>query len=111
MSYCLGVLHGAMVSRPRAVEAWAEADRMQARVLHEGVLDALQKIGWIVAIDDSQADEGLTRRLVWAKGTRDAERTLEGTPPGYLGLLKHEALDPKNQSATREWLDGVSQRT
>src|SRR5680860_213762 len=105
--YHLGVVHGALVSRSRAAEAWAEADRIEAMALHEGVLDALKKIGWIVDIDDSEADVGKTRWLLWAKDADDAERIVEGTPLGYLGLLKQVAIDPKNESATREWLDRV----
>ena len=60
--YRLGVLYGAMVSRSRAAEAWAEADRIEATALHDGVLDALKKSGWIVDIDDSETDVGVLGR-------------------------------------------------
>ncbi len=41
--YRLHVLHAAMVSRERAASAWDEADRIEARTLHAGVVDALRE--------------------------------------------------------------------
>ncbi len=58
--YRLYLLHAELVSRSRAAAAWAEADRMEAMALHDGVLDAFRKLGWIVDIDDSEADVGLS---------------------------------------------------
>ena len=105
--YRLGVLHGAMVSRSRAAEAWAEADRIGALAMHEGVLEALKRIGWLVDVDDSEADVGITRWLIWTKGAIEAREVLEGTPLGYLGLLEPKSIEMEDAPPVRKWLERV----
>lgn len=105
--YRLYLLHGAMVSRERAEAAWDEADRIEALSLHAGVVDALKKIGWVVDVDDSEADYGQTRWLLWVRDLFDALEIVAGTPLGYLGLLKMKLLEPEDAVSTREWLKRV----
>ena len=105
--YHLHVLHASMVSRERAVWAWEEADRIEALVLQEGVVDALKKIGWIVDVDDSEADYGQTRWLLWVRGQLEFIDVVAGTPLGYLGLLKPVSLLPDTELDAREWIDRV----
>jgi len=66
-SYHLHLLHGEMISRSGAEAAWDEADRIEAPALHEGVLDALRKIGLLVDIGVSRAPIGVHR---WTKKQR-----------------------------------------
>ena len=105
--YHLHVLHAAMVSRERAGEAWAEAERIGAFELQAGVLDALGKIGWLVDVDDSEAEYGKTRWLLWVRDANEILEIVEGTPLGYLGLLKPTSLLPDTAQETREWLARV----
>lgn len=105
--YRLHLMHAGMVSRERAEKEWHEADRIEALALQEGVVDALQKIGWIVDVDDSEADYGQTRWLLWVRDVNDVPEIVAGTPLGYLGLLKPKGLVPDTEVDTREWLERV----
>ncbi len=105
--YRLHVLRLTTVSRERAKAAWDEADRIEAMVLQEGVLDALKKIGVLVDVDDSEADSGTVQWLLWARGTIEWVDIVEGTPLGYLGVLKPKSLDFDDAPVTREWLERV----
>ncbi len=105
--YHLYVLHGRLVSREHSVWAWEEADRIEALALQEGVVDGLKKIGWIVDVDDSEAGYGKTRWLLWLRDTLEYIDIVEGTPLGYLGLLKPVSLFPDTDQGTREWLERV----
>ena len=105
--YHLHLLHASMVSRGRAVWAWEEADRIEALTLQAGVVDALRTIGWIVDVDNSEADYGQTRWLLWVRDVYEAKEIVEGTPLGYLGLLKAKQLDVEDAPGTREWLERV----
>ncbi len=105
--YQLYVLHGVMVSRERAASAWEEADRIEARTLHAGVVDALREIGWVVDVDDSEEDYGHTRWLLWLKDVNDFTEIVAGTPLGHLGLLKAKSLDLEDAPSTLEWLERV----
>lgn len=105
--YHLHLLNASMVSREQAVWAWEKADRIEALALHAGVVDALKKIGWIVDVDDSEADYGQTRWLLWVRGNLEFIDVVAGTPLGYLGLLKPVTLFPDTALETREWLERV----
>jgi len=105
--YRLHLLHAAMVSRGRAEAAWDEADWIEALVLQEDVVDALKKIGWVVDVDNSEADYGQTRWLLWVRDLFDALEIVKGTPLGHLGLLKMKLLEPEDALSTRESLERV----
>ena len=105
--YRFHVLRAALVSREEAKAAWDEADRIEALVLQEGILDALKKIGVLVDVDDSEADSGTVRWLLWAKDILDPKEIALGTPLGYLGVLKPRFLDLDDAPVTREWLERV----
>lgn len=106
-AYRLHVLRAALVSRGEAKAAWDEADRIEAEVWHAGVLDALTKIGVLVDVDDSEADSGTVRWLLWAKDTLDPNEVLRATPLGHFGVLKLKSLDFDNAPVTREWLERI----
>ena len=105
--YHLRVLHSRLVSREHAVWAWEEADRIEARTLHAGVVDALREIGWVVDVDDSEADYGRTRWLLWVKDVNEVPEMVAGTPLGYLDLLKPVSQDLEDAVVTREWRERV----
>jgi hypothetical protein len=96
-----------MVSRSRAKEEWDEADRIEALTLQEGIVAALKRVGWIVDVDDSEADYGKTRWLLWLRHELDFIDIVEGTPLGFLGLLKPKFLELDDALSTREWLGRV----
>jgi len=60
-------------------------DRIEALALQEGVLDALRKTGWIVDVDDSRADEGIVRWLLWVKDVCKLRGDRGGDAAGLSG--------------------------
>ena len=106
-NYHLHLLHASIVSRERAAAAWEEADWIEAVTLQAGVVDALRKLGWIVAVDDSEADYGLTRWLLWVRDVEEAQAIVAGTPLGHWGLLKAKQLDVEDAPSTQAWLGRV----